>query len=138
MGNKVDEDGKTDTVKDAEPTDNGEPPPPPEPYKPPLEPFRPLVLPKRKYHTISAPMSRRFGRKIKMGTCGIDVNRPNSYDQTALDIVNKFTTHKGAKELKHILKGKLTKNNVPCSSNNLTVIVCQLRNFECYLYPGQI
>ncbi|XP_055955084.1 caskin-2 isoform X2 [Patella vulgata] len=39
-----------------------------------------------------------------MGTCGIDVNRPNSYDQTALDIVNKFTTTKGAKELKHLLK----------------------------------
>lgn len=40
--------------------------------------------------------------------CGIDVNKPNSYDQTALDIVNKFTTTRAAKELKHVLKGKNT------------------------------
>ena len=36
---------------------------------------------------------------------GIDVNVPNSYEQTALDIVNKFTRKAGAKELKTILQG---------------------------------
>ncbi|XP_013386174.1 caskin-1 isoform X2 [Lingula anatina] len=36
--------------------------------------------------------------------CGVDVNRPNSYDQSALDIVNKFTTSRAAKELKQLLK----------------------------------
>lgn len=36
--------------------------------------------------------------------CGADVNQPNSYDQTALDIVNKFTTLRAAKELKALLK----------------------------------
>ena len=38
--------------------------------------------------------------------CGIDVNKPNSYDQTALDIVNKFTTSRTGRELKQLLKGK--------------------------------
>ena len=38
--------------------------------------------------------------------CGVDVNKPNSYDQTALDIVNKFTTSRAARELKQLLKGK--------------------------------
>ncbi|XP_060582122.1 caskin-2-like isoform X1 [Ruditapes philippinarum] len=41
--------------------------------------------------------------------CGVDVNKVNSYDQTALDIVNKFTTNRAAKEIKQILKGKNTK-----------------------------
>ncbi len=41
--------------------------------------------------------------------CGADVNRPDSYDQTALDIVNKFTTSRAAKELKQLLKGESTK-----------------------------
>ncbi|XP_074649443.1 uncharacterized protein LOC141904707 isoform X3 [Tubulanus polymorphus] len=35
---------------------------------------------------------------------GIDINRANSYDQTALDIVNRFTASRAAKELKQILK----------------------------------
>lgn len=39
--------------------------------------------------------------------CGIDVNKANSYDQTALDIVNSYTTSRAAKDLKHLLKGKL-------------------------------
>lgn len=38
--------------------------------------------------------------------CGIDVNKVNSYDQTALDIVNKFTTSRASKEIKQLLKGK--------------------------------
>lgn len=37
---------------------------------------------------------------------GIDVTVPNSYDQTALDIVNKFTRKAGARELKAVLIGK--------------------------------
>ncbi|XP_062615346.1 caskin-2-like isoform X2 [Saccostrea cucullata] len=36
--------------------------------------------------------------------CGIDVNKANSYDQTALDIVNSYTTSRAAKDLKQILK----------------------------------
>lgn len=36
--------------------------------------------------------------------CGIDVNKANSYDQTALDIVNSYTTSRAAKDLKHLLK----------------------------------
>ena len=37
---------------------------------------------------------------------GVDVNRPNASDQTALDIVEKFTTMKGSVELKQLLKSK--------------------------------
>ena len=37
--------------------------------------------------------------------CGIDVSRLNSYEQTALDIVKKFTATHAAKELKALLKG---------------------------------
>ncbi|XP_048758493.2 caskin-1-like isoform X4 [Ostrea edulis] len=36
--------------------------------------------------------------------CGIDVNKANSYEQTALDIVNSYTTSRAAKDLKHLLK----------------------------------
>ena len=36
----------------------------------------------------------------------MDVNRPDSYDQSALDIVNRFTTSRAAKELKQLLKGQ--------------------------------
>ncbi|KAK3586047.1 hypothetical protein CHS0354_033170 [Potamilus streckersoni] len=36
--------------------------------------------------------------------CGVDVNKTNSYDQTALDIVNKLTTNRAAKEIKQLLK----------------------------------
>ena len=38
--------------------------------------------------------------------CGVDVNKVNSYDQTALDIVNKFTSNRASKEIKQLLKGK--------------------------------
>ena len=38
--------------------------------------------------------------------CGVDVNKVNSYDQTALDIVNKFTTNRASREIKQLLKGK--------------------------------
>lgn len=37
---------------------------------------------------------------------GVDVSRLNSYEETALEIVNKFTATRAAKELKQILKGK--------------------------------
>ncbi|KAL4241105.1 Caskin-2 [Mactra antiquata] len=36
--------------------------------------------------------------------CGVDVNKVNSYDQTALDIVNKFTSNRASKEIKQLLK----------------------------------
>ena len=35
---------------------------------------------------------------------GVDVNRANSFDQTALDIVNKFTTSRAAKDMKQLLR----------------------------------
>ncbi|XP_053393492.1 caskin-1-like isoform X1 [Mercenaria mercenaria] len=44
----------------------------------------------------------------KEAECGVDVNKVNSYDQTALDIVNKFTTNRAAKEIKQLLKGQLS------------------------------
>lgn len=37
----------------------------------------------------------------------MDVNLPNSYEQTALDIVHKFTRKAGAKELKKLLQGEI-------------------------------
>jgi len=43
--------------------------------------------------------------------CGIDVNKVNSYDQSALDIVNKFTTSRASKEIKQLLKGRLLDYN---------------------------
>jgi len=36
---------------------------------------------------------------------GIDVNRLNSYEQTALEVVNKFTASRGAREIKQMLRG---------------------------------
>lgn len=39
---------------------------------------------------------------------GVDVNKPNSYDQTALDIVRSFTTCHAEREMKHLLKGKIS------------------------------
>lgn len=38
--------------------------------------------------------------------CGIDVSLLNSYEQTALELVNKFTMTRAARELKQILKGE--------------------------------
>ena len=42
---------------------------------------------------------------------GVDVNRPNASEQTALDIVEKFTTIKGSVELKQLLKSKWKHND---------------------------
>jgi len=36
---------------------------------------------------------------------GVDVNRLNSYEQTALEVVNKFTASRGAREIKQMLRG---------------------------------
>jgi len=38
---------------------------------------------------------------------GIDVNRLNSYEQTALEVVNKFTASRGAREIKQMLRGNV-------------------------------
>lgn len=35
---------------------------------------------------------------------GVDVNRLNSYEQTALEVVNKFTASRGAREIKQMLR----------------------------------
>lgn len=37
---------------------------------------------------------------------GIDVNIRNTYNQTALDIVNQFTTSHASKDIKQLLRGK--------------------------------
>lgn len=38
--------------------------------------------------------------------CGADVNRSNSYEQTALEVVNKFTASRGARDIKQMLRGE--------------------------------
>ena len=38
---------------------------------------------------------------------GVDVNRVNSYEQTALEVVNKFTASRGAREIKQMLRGNI-------------------------------
>lgn len=37
---------------------------------------------------------------------GVDVNKPNSSEQTALDLVRSFTSSKAARDLKVLLKGR--------------------------------
>ena len=54
--------------------------------------------------------------------CGVDVNHPDSYDQSALDIVNKFTTSRAAKELKQLLKGQYLFNNIEFLGSFITMI----------------
>jgi len=41
---------------------------------------------------------------------GVDVNRLNSYEQTALEVVNKFTASRGAREIKQMLRGRYTQS----------------------------
>lgn len=36
---------------------------------------------------------------------GVDVNIRNTYNQTALDIVNQFTTSQASREIKQLLRG---------------------------------
>ena len=37
---------------------------------------------------------------------GVDVNIRNTYNQTALDIVNQFTTSHASKDIKQLLRGE--------------------------------
>lgn len=37
---------------------------------------------------------------------GVDVNIRNTYNQTALDIVNQFTTSQASREIKQLLRGE--------------------------------
>lgn len=39
------------------------------------------------------------------GQGGVDVNIRNTYNQTALDIVNQFTTSHASKDIKQLLRG---------------------------------
>ncbi|GFR58705.1 hypothetical protein ElyMa_001774300 [Elysia marginata] len=50
---------------------------------------------------------RSYSNRSIIAPWGIDVNRPNSYDQTALDIVTKSASGSGttSKDLKRLLKG---------------------------------
>jgi hypothetical protein len=52
---------------------------------------------------------------------GVDVNIRNTYNQTALDIVNQFTTSGASTEIKQMLRGSLRhpsthRNQKPCLS----------------------
>ena len=47
---------------------------------------------------------------------GIDVNRINSYEQTALEVVNKFTASRGAREIKQMLRGNVTYQRISVTS----------------------
>lgn len=38
---------------------------------------------------------------------GVDVNIRNTYNQTALDIVNQFTTSHASRDIKQLLRGLL-------------------------------
>lgn len=38
---------------------------------------------------------------------GVDVNIRNTYNQTALDIVNQFTTSHASKDIKQLLRGEV-------------------------------
>lgn len=40
---------------------------------------------------------------------GVDVNIRNTYNQTALDIVNQFTTSHASKDIKQMLRGQSTR-----------------------------
>lgn len=41
------------------------------------------------------------------GQGGVDVNIRNTYNQTALDIVNQFTTSHASKDIKQLLRGEM-------------------------------
>ncbi len=42
-----------------------------------------------------------------LGQGGVDVNIRNTYNQTALDIVNQFTTSHASKDIKQLLRGEI-------------------------------
>lgn len=42
-----------------------------------------------------------------LGQGGVDVNIRNTYNQTALDIVNQFTTSHASKDIKQLLRGEM-------------------------------
>ena len=44
---------------------------------------------------------------LRTGQGGVDVNIRNTYNQTALDIVNQFTTSHASKDIKQLLRGEV-------------------------------
>ena len=48
---------------------------------------------------------------------GIDVYKKNSHEQTALDIVNKFTPTRAAQDIKQLLRGELAPTK-PCTNGH--------------------
>lgn len=44
---------------------------------------------------------------------GVDVNIKNTYNQTALDIVNQFTTSHASRDIKQLLRGRLSLQTEP-------------------------
>lgn len=44
---------------------------------------------------------------VPSGQGGVDVNIRNTYNQTALDIVNQFTTSHASKDIKQLLRGEV-------------------------------
>lgn len=58
------------------------------------------------------PLSLVAGRELALtvslpGQGGVDVNIRNTYNQTALDIVNQFTTSHASKDIKQLLRGEV-------------------------------
>lgn len=47
-----------------------------------------------------------FRMLLYVPQAGVDVNIRNTYNQTALDIVNQFTTSHASKDIKHLLRGE--------------------------------
>ena len=61
----------------------------------------------------------KFERAICVLQHGADVNRVNSYEQTALDIVSKFTANRAAHQIEQMLRGEINKDNKPGHVNGV-------------------
>lgn len=61
-------------------------------------------------------------------SCGIDVSLLNSYEQTALELVNKFTMTRAARQLKEMLKEASLENGVQPVCDHISRPDCQNPN----------
>jgi len=60
---------------------------------------------------------------------GVDVNIRNTYNQTALDIVNQFTTSHASKDIKQLLRGQ--------NKHSFTSFCCFTPGMSCVTQVGQ-
>lgn len=68
-----------------------------------------------------------------LGQGGVDVNIRNTYNQTALDIVNQFTTSHASKDIKQLLRGEMglaCGQGLPGTERNIF-----LMELACCSYP---